>query len=458
MDPTKHPDWRSPVLLHARSRLAFIIVNTAHIQLGHGCTLQQVKLEVQKKFYIFRLQDLAKAILHTCVGCQRRRKKTTDQLMAPPAHLDVGQELLHPFHKVSLDFAGPIEVLYGRTVQKCYVLIAVCQQTKNLFVEDCLSLKADEFVMALDIMVCTYGIPALLRTDNAGAFLVGKDLLNLSMAEESTLEKVRQLEKDENNIVKKYMDKTSIKDWSLAIPKTAHTNGLAERFVGLFKTALYLSAQGEKFTKTSFRRFIKRAQNIVNSRPVAAFHGANLEDAVVVTPNHFLRPNQFSDLPLRIEDATKEKLVQHFLHTDEVLHKFWRTYQDTLLSQSHKFSKWYKPQQEEIALNQLVLVADPEQERQDWRLGRVVKCHRDQDGYIRRVDLTTFKTSQTTAHGGLKNIKFSPMTRHVNNLVPLSLIAREEGPTFDQDVMERLRAVNLEVPKAPAEESSQQQK
>ncbi len=459
-DTTKPPEWRSPILLHARSRAAFLLVNSAHLELGHGCTLQQVKLAIMKKYYVFRLQDLVKAVLHSCIGCQKKRKKLVAQLMAPPVHLDLGLDLLRPFNKVSMDFAGPFEVLVKRTTEKRYALISVCQQTKNIFVEDCFSLTADDFIMALDIMVSTYGTPALLRTDNAGAFLVGKDLLHLSAAEELTLEKVKQLESDEKGIIKAYMDKTTIQDWSLAVPKTAHTNGLAERFVGLFKNALYQASQGEKFTKMSFRRLLKRAQNVVNSRPIATFHDGNLEEAIVITPNHFLRPNQFSDLPLRIEDASKEKLVKHFLHTDMILDKFWRAYQTTLLEQSHKFSKWFKPQDKQLEAGQLVLVADPEQDRLAWRLGKITSCQPDRDGYVRRVGLRTFKTCQTTAQGGLKNVKFTDMTRHVNGLIPLSLIA-SESRSFEADVFERLREANIEIPpanRAQKDSSASQQK
>ena len=457
-DTTKPPEWRSPIMLHARSRVAFLLVNSAHMELGHGCTVQQVKLAIMKKYYVLRLQDLVKAVLHSCIGCQRKRKKTMAQLMAPPVHLDLGLDLLRPFNKVSLDFAVPFDVIFKRSTEKRYALISVCQQTKNIFVEDCFSLAADDFIMALDIMVSTYGTPALLRTDNAGAFLVGKDLLHLSMAEESTLNKLKALELDETGAIKSYMDRTSIQDWSLAIPKTAHTNGLAERFVGLFKNALYQAAQGEKFTRMSFRRLLKRAQNVVNSRPIATYHDGNIDNAVVITPNHFLRPNQFSDLPLRIEDASKEKLVKHFLHTDMVLEKFWRAYQTTLLEQSHKFSKWFKPQIKPLDVNQLVLVADPEQDRLAWRLGKIINCQPDQDGYVRRVELRTFKTCQTNAQGGLKNIKFTDMTRHINGLVPLSLLA-SESCTFEADVIERLREANIEVASenSPTEDPSASQ-
>ena len=434
-DKTREPNWRSPMLLHYKSRLAVLIANELHEQLGHGVPVSKLRYEIMQKWHIVGLNLLVKSVLRSCAKCRQKHSPPLDQLMSLPYHTPFNVATFRPFSEVSMDFCGPFEVKVRRSTEQRYALVAVCQQTKGVFVEDTMSLSTDELMMALEIMASERGCPSALRSDNATAFCKARDLVYVNKQLEST-EQAKQAVKAAK--LEPFLKKLGVQAWTLSAPKAAHTNGLAERFVGIFKAALLMVSKEVSFTPMSFRMFLKRAQSAVNSRPIIQVDVGEEHSKIILTPNHFQRANVHADLDPKILHGPTEKLLTHYLQVDDVIDDFWDIYKSTILYESHKFTKWDK-QKADVKLHELVMVFDPADKTRDWHMGEIVKLYPEKDGLVRRVDVRLYKTSQLDKNGRLKNVSFKIFQRNIQHLVPLRLFVNDSNPTFSQEIYEKLR-------------------
>ena len=436
-DLTRPPQWRNPILLRADNYLVIFLAHNLHLEIGHGCSIWQLRAKLQEHYYIVRIQELCRAVLSRCIACQKCKKRPTNQLMAPPSHSPSLWSVCKPFMLISMDFCGPFDVLIKRTTFKHHVLIVVCQQTKSLFAEDASGLSTSEFLMAFSCFLSQQGCPEEVRSDNAGCFLSGREAI-LAEAEEATNAK-RQL-MDENEIAEEFK-KFGIKKWDLSAPRAAHTNGLAERFVGLFKTALLMSYKGKKFTPQSFRMAIKRAQDIVNSRPLVHAKASDLESSIVLTPNHFLRARIYSDLDPIQPAVSTSNLLQRFYEVDAIVDQFWKNYQVMTLQESHKVSKW-TTDQVDIKEGQLVLIWEKDSKRQHWHLGKVAALHPSKDNIVREVTLEVVRSANLSPDGIINHVAKTTYKRHVSHLIPLDLLVHEEQPSFLLKVSQDLSIEN----------------
>ena len=436
-DMTRPPQNRHPILLRADSPIVILIADQTHHEVGHGCSVWQLRARLQETYFIIRIQPLCRLVLSRCIKCQKIKKAASTQLMSQPNHDPSLWELCRPFYIISMDFCGPFDVLNNSNLEKRHVLIVVCQQTKAIFVEDCLTLDTHNFLCALSIFMSQNGCPGEVRTDNASCFLSGRDFAYLQYAQDEVDKRRAELDHDE---VEEFCRKHGIKKWTLSTPRAAHTNGLAERFVGLFKTALLRVTHSKTPTVMDFRMLIKRCQDIVNSRPLVHAPAADLESSILLTPNHFLKTQIFSDLDSQQPAASTSALLTRFYSTDQIVEEFWTQYQTLMLQQSHKFSKWTSASPN-IKLNQLVLVVDKETKRRHWNLGEVVSLMPTKDGQIRNVEVSVVRSANMSKDGFLSHIKKRNYERHVSQLIPLDLCTTDSTTgSFLMDLRESIKS------------------
>ncbi len=425
-DLTRLPENRNPVLLRADSLITILIADQAHRDLGHGCSIWELRSKLQERFHIIRIQPLCRMILSRCIPCQKKKRSASSQLMSAPHHDPSLWEVCRPFYIISMDFCGPFDVLNLEVLEKRHVLIIVCQQTKALFVEDCSSLDTNNLVSALSIFMSQMGTPGEIRTDNASCFLSGKDFATTEFLDhaQSSTDELRELL--DLSVVEQFCKDNAIKKWTLSTPRAAHTNGLAERFVGLFKTALLRISHNRTPTMMEFRTLIKRCQDIVNSRPLVYSAAESVESSILLTPNHFLRARVFSDLDPQDPAASTSNLLARFYATDKIIDEFWTQFQTLMLQASHKFSKWTSTSPN-VQLDQLVLIVDKDSKRAHWDLGKIVAISPSEDGLVRNVRVSVVKSANLSEDGFLSHIKKKEYDRHVTQLIPLDLCTVDEA-------------------------------
>ena len=86
----------------------------------------------------------------------------------PPARLAYQAPV---FHRVGVDFFGPIFVRCGRRTEKRYGALFTCMTTRAVRIEIAHSLETDSYIMAMQRMMAKRGKPAHVWSDNGTNFV-----------------------------------------------------------------------------------------------------------------------------------------------------------------------------------------------------------------------------------------------------------------------------------------------
>ena len=85
-------------------------------------------------------------------------------------------------------------------------------------------------------------------------------------------------------------------------------------------------------------------------------------------------------------------LVRRWRQTQLLVNAFWKRFQKEYLTTLHLRSKW-RAEKKDFAVNDLVIVGEPNMPRSQWVLGRILRVYPGRDGRIRSV---TVRTSTST--------------------------------------------------------------
>ncbi|XP_075157622.1 uncharacterized protein LOC142230887 [Haematobia irritans] len=144
----------------------------------HGGNQLTIRV-IRSEFWIFRLKQSVKKVIHNCRTCALHQYKTQTQIMAslPPERT----MLSRPFRNTVVDFAGPfgIKSITARAclITKGYVCIFVCFATREIHLEATSDLSTQSFIAALDRFIGRRGCPEKIFSDNGKNFVGAAELI-----------------------------------------------------------------------------------------------------------------------------------------------------------------------------------------------------------------------------------------------------------------------------------------
>jgi hypothetical protein len=115
---------KRPVILPKGSRIAMLIADYYHQELGHNSSVAQLMSLMREIFWVIGLRSLAKKVVKKCISCKKARGKPMQPHMAKLPKDMVQYSDLSIFETVSMDYAGPFDVKVNRTTQKHYPIAA----------------------------------------------------------------------------------------------------------------------------------------------------------------------------------------------------------------------------------------------------------------------------------------------------------------------------------------------
>ena len=129
------------------------------------------------------------------------------------------------------------------------------------------------------------------------------------------------------------------------------------------------------------------AEGILDSRPITRVsNGAG--DIEALTPNHFLllqaNPS-YEDGEVSDREINSTKMWRQ---SQAPANFFWRRFTKECLPSLTERKKW-KEKKRSLKDGDVVLVAEPNQPRGVWPLGRIVSTHPGQDGLVRATTVRT---------------------------------------------------------------------
>lgn len=373
---------RFPIILPGNSRLCSLYLSYLHEVLIHGETNLMCRM-VRMEFFVSRLRQRVKKVVHLCKTCTIFKRMTCSQIMAPLPADRCNFSL--PFQITGVDFAGPFDLksssLRNAPYLKGYVSIFVCFSTKAVHLEPCSDLSTAAFSAAFARFVGRRGLPRKVVSDNGRNFLGASRRL---LAEFSNFVRSASLE-----VAQKYS--VHGLEWSFIPPHAPHMGGLWEAAVKSFKFHFKRLAGSQKFNFEEFSTVLARIEGVLNSRPLTAV-SEDPSDLTALTPGHFLRGAPLMALPE--PDFQNLPLINRWEKLKALHHKFSIRWKEDYVKSLHQRYKWQTPNPI-LQVNDLVVILDDLLPPNQWRLGRIEQLHLGSDNRPRVADVRTSTGSIT---------------------------------------------------------------
>ncbi|XP_075162828.1 uncharacterized protein LOC142235458 [Haematobia irritans] len=359
--PTLSYSERHPIILPYGCRFSKLLVSFVHLVSIHGGN-QLVLRILRIEYWIPRVKNLVRTVIHNCKPCILERKRSCSQIMAalPPERTIPDR----PFTITGVDFAGPFEIksFTGRycKITKGYVCVFVCFGTKAIHLEAVSDLSTANFLAAFHRFIARRGCPDTIFSDN-GTNFVGAS---------------REIERDFKAFLREGCDSVSSAfahrglSWRFIPAGAPHMGGLWEAGVKSFKLHFRKEAQNLRHTFEELSTVLARIEACLNSRPLCPL-SEDPDELDALTPGHFLIG---APLLAPAEVLVTEKplsLVNRFRKVQALAHQFCIRWKEEYLKSLHMRYKW-KCSERSIAQGDLVVIRHEQLPPTSWRLGRVV--------------------------------------------------------------------------------------
>ena len=365
------------ILLQGSHKLSLAIINQYHsiAHMGVEWTLGSIR----SQFWITKARSLIKNIVKACVTCRRLFSRPMVQQMAtlPPERIIPG---LPVFNFVGIDVFGPLIVRNYRSNVKRYMCLLTCMISRAVHIEMLCTLETSSMISALRRFIARRGPPQKAFSDNGTNLVGASNELKISM-------KVFSVDE-----LKRYGVENDFQ-WIFIPPKSPHFGGAWERMIGVAKR-IAKGVQGvlpTKITDESLTTLFCEVENIVNGRPLCKVSD-DPNDASVITPNHLLMTRAGAVLPPGRFDV-HDTYRKAWRHTQNLVNQFWSKWVRFYLPELQKRQKWFNVT-ENLAIGDLVLLADVNTPRSLWPLGLVREVTKGRDGLVRSAKLETRSTKE----------------------------------------------------------------
>ena len=378
---------RLPVI-DGRSPIGHAMVKHVHQKLGHGGTSTS-RLNLLKGIYVFNANETIKRVLANCPYCRIKNKTKIKQLMGPIP------KTLH-FNSVGYvsycDLSGPYYVKSSRKLKdhnlrsnrnvtiKIWTLHLVCAMSSFSTVEIVEGYDADSFIVALNNISSTFGMPKILLMDGSTAQM--KAAAGDHFLLDSKLHIYRETGVDVRICG--------------ATPSGHSRHGKVERsirslqsYLELYKTSI------QELSMCQFRAAISQAAAIMNSLPMATNPRFGIcQESQFITPFHFFNGRRGTDrIPINISEIDPESPSEYMEKLYDIV-KGMRNYfvnrlPDLLLRPKQHFESNLQPE-----LNSVVIFKKQEQPTKIYGIGTIVGLRYDGDGVPRIVEIEYSNSSE----------------------------------------------------------------
>ena len=160
-------------------------------------------------------------------------------------------------------------------------------------------------------------------------------------------------------------------------------------------------------------------EQVLNARPLTPVSN-DANDLEALTPNHFLigRPNV--NLPKCVHAATNVDYRKAYRNSELYTDLIWQRWLKEYLPQFNLRQKWFKENDEQISVDDLVWIVNTDLRRSQYELGRVKEIYTASDGKMRSALVRTIK-------GEYKRPVVKLITLGIHGAVSVSTPMSEQG-------------------------------
>ncbi|KAL1247062.1 hypothetical protein QQF64_022438 [Cirrhinus molitorella] len=372
-------------------------------------------LRVRSKAWVVRGSRIARNVVDSCMHCRKIKARMCKQVMS---ELPLERtKPAAPFEFTTLDLFGPYVVkdnVRRRTKMKIWGVMFSCMASRAVHADIVEDLSTAGFLKAYQRFTALRGHPRKLWSDQGTNFVGARPVL------QELYEFLSNIDKD--HVQKKAVVKGTDWTWVFHPADSPHRNGAAEAAVRVLKRALSSVGKECNLTALEFQTLLYLAANLSNERPIGARSQVQDETVEVITPNSLLLGRAGPSGDSRGFEYPTYPFVRLRAIQIEV-DKFWKRWSQLAGPNLYIRQKWHAPARN-VAVGDLVWLADQNALRGQFRLGRVVEVCPDARGVIRDVKVTTCRScpvsnGQSKRNQGEENYPSTILHRDVRRLVVL---------------------------------------
>ena len=450
-------DFTNPIILPKCNITAAKILQI-HLDYYH---LQRISVfqMLRERFHVVGGQPYVSGIIRHCPEFRCRKLKCFETKMEPLPHERMDRPEI--FKYVSVDLMGPFFVQHtcvdtltfksaknaikhsksslsaaekadrlkdlrnfcphadAEGLSKVWACLFVCFHSRAIHLELLRDSTTQQFILALERFIGRRGRPEMIYSDNA---------TNFKAADKSLRQMYRKIDFTAVKNAGIVGAKSSPISWQFSIEKAAWTNGITERLIQSVKKALRPTLLREVVSFERLEAILIGIEGILNCRPLALPSAADPDLATPITPSLLMYGKQMFPLEdpprsLRTDESHMPAITKSMKVRQRFLNTFWRAWRKEYLTRFDVAKKWSKPKENQLNIGDVVVVVDPDNMRNDWRLAKVVE--------------PTFSKSGKLSGAKVRTATGKILTRHLRNLAMLEANAVFKGmprPPADQPI------------------------
>ena len=384
---TKHP-----ALLPKDHHLTLLIIWKCHERVMHNGVKDTLN-ELRGKFWINRGRQLVRKVLYRCTICHRFEGQPYNLPPPPPLpNFRVAEE--PAFTYTGVDFAGQLYVKTAgpSTESKTWICLYTCCVVRAIHLDLVPDMTVESFIRSFKRFTARRGFPHKIISDNGKTF----------KAAAKTIASVLNHPK-----VLHYFAGVGMQ-WSFNLEKAPWWGGVFERMIKSVKRCLRKTIGRAKLTHDELLTALTEVEVIVNSRPLSYLSTEDIEEPL--TPSHLLIGRRVLNLPdgdlhcglIEGNDMefTHESLNRRMDHLNKTLNHFWKRWRNEYLLQlreCHRYGPKTDVKGNSLSEGDVVLIHSDNKLRGFWKLGRVQRLVKGDNGHVRGATLKVpSRTGQTT--------------------------------------------------------------
>jgi hypothetical protein len=358
------------ILLPKNHELVRVFLQHIH-EANHHMGIEGTIAEARETVWIIAIRQVLRKVLASCQFCKNWKAKPMTPPFAPlhPSRTTFDQK---PFSHVGADCFGPILIKAGRSEVKRWGVIFTCLTFRAVHLEIVLDLSADQMLLAVRRLIARRGPITIMYSDNGTNFVGSKRI-----SRDETLSAQRHLGEETARLLRL--------EWKFIPAFSPWMGGSWERLIGFIKRCLKFCLAGEIPTENVLQNAFVEAEVIVNKRPLT-HTPISPDDAQPLTPNIALfGSNALNQAECPFEDRNRFARFarKRVAHLAEKFKKRWESEYLPIIARKESSPTKHR----NVVVGDMVLVAEGEQYRDRWQLGRIVKVHPSGDNISRIVDV-----------------------------------------------------------------------
>ena len=327
--------------------------------------------EARENVWIVSIRQALRATIATCQRCKNRRAKPEMPTMGN-LHESRTAFGLKPFSFVGVDCFGPLTVRVRRSDEKRWGVIFTCLTFRCVHLEVVQDLSADQMLLATRRLIARRGPLRRMFSDNGTNFVGSSRILQ-----------------EENRAAQRRLTQVAARelqlDWRFIPVYSPWTGGAWERLIGYIKKCIRFCLAGETPSDAVLNNVLIEAELLTNKRPLT-HTPIDPDDDEPLTPNVALFGSADAPQAICPDDEANafarqnRKRVAHL--TSKFQHRWEREYLPVIAQTESRV-----PRNRHVVEGDVVLLAECSDNRDHWKLGRIIRIYPASDNVPRIVDV-----------------------------------------------------------------------